>query len=81
MQEQAQELAEARDSTLCHFRVLVHERSDCMQRVEQEMRVELHPESLKLSLDQLRLQLRGLYQTGLVALVINKSVFQQQPTA
>ena len=56
----AQQLTQPHDQCLREFRILVHQLGDGMQRIEQEMRVELAAQGLQLRLVQQRLELHGL---------------------
>jgi hypothetical protein len=52
----------------------MHQSRDAVQSIEQEVRMQLHLESLQLRLYQLRLQLRRFGQPRLVALVVHECV-------
>src|SRR5262249_15309673 len=55
----AQQLAEASEHAVGQLDVAVHQGGDGLQRVEKEVRVELHLQHLQLCLYQLSLQLKG----------------------
>ena len=57
-QREAQQVAEPRQHRVGGVDVAVHQRRDGVQRVEQEMRLQLPLQRLQLRLDQPRLELR-----------------------
>src|SRR5204862_6260904 len=54
VERQAEKLAESREHCIGGFDVAVHQRRDRVQRVEKEMRLELHLERLQLRARELR---------------------------
>jgi hypothetical protein len=60
LERQAQQLAQARQHPVRLVDVLVHQRRDGVQGVEEEVRLELPLQRLGLGLDQARLELRRL---------------------
>ena len=57
VEREPQQIAEVHEGAIRGLDILVHERGDRVQRVEQEMRVELLLKRRQLRLDQLRLEL------------------------
>ena len=59
LERQAEQIAQARNHAIGGLDVFVHQGGDRVERIEQEMRVELHLQRLKLCLGQPLLQFRG----------------------
>src|ERR671939_594625 len=76
LQRQAQEVAEARDHRAGRLSVLVEQGRDGVERVEEEVRVELHLQSLKLRLRELCLKLRGAQLALAVAPVVTEDLIE-----
>ena len=77
-QKQPQQFSEPRDGLFRQFRIFVHQRGHGVQRIEEEMRMQLHAQRLQLRLHQLGLELGGATHACLVALVINDGVFDAE---
>ena len=58
LERQAQQVAEPHQRAIGGVDVLVHQRGDRVQRVEEEMRMQLLLERLQLRLDEPRFELR-----------------------
>src|SRR5262249_41674287 len=69
IERDAEQIAQPADHSVGGIRIAVHERGNGVQRVEQEVRVQLRLERLEARLDDLRLELRGA-QLPLLRLVI-----------
>src|SRR5262249_51527146 len=78
LQSQSQQVAQPRDHPLGGFHVAAHQRRDGVQRVEEEMWMQLHFQRLQLSLRQLGLQLRRLQFVRAVFPIVIESVNRAQ---
>ena len=59
LERQPEQVAELREHRIGRFSIAVHQRRDRMQRVEEEVRVQLALERLQARLREPRLELRG----------------------
>jgi len=66
----AKEIAEARDHAICALHITIHEGGDGVERVEQEVGLQLHSEHLKLGLSELRFEAAGSQLAYAIATVI-----------
>ena len=64
-QRQAQQIAELREHHVGGFHVFIHHRRNRVQRIEEEMRLELEAQIFELRFGELRFQLRGGELLGL----------------
>src|SRR5262245_40884430 len=78
LHSQSQQVAQPRDHPLGGFHVAAHQRRDGVQRVEEEMWMQLHFQRLQLSLRQLGLQLRRLQFVRAVFPIVIESVNRAQ---
>src|SRR3984885_4872470 len=67
---EAQEIAEARNHAVRCLHITIHERGDSVQRVEQEMRLQLHLEHFELRHRQFGFELAGAQLAYTVAAIV-----------
>src|SRR5207237_2414720 len=70
IEREAQKIAQARDHAVGGARVAVDQSGDRVERVEEEVRVQLHLERLQLRAAQLRFKLRGERLALLIAAIV-----------
>src|SRR5262249_57602696 len=71
---EAQKIAEARDHSVGGLHITIHERGDGVQRVEEEVRLELHLEHFELRDGEAGFELAGFELAQAVAAVVFDTV-------
>ena len=78
VQRHPQQLGQLRHHLVGGLRVAMDQRRDRMQGVEQEMRMQLHPQDLELGLRQLRFELRRPQLTIAEAAIVHPRLIDRQ---
>ena len=81
LQRHAEQIAQRRDHRVGAAHVLVHQRRDRVQRVEQEVRLQLHAQHLQLRLREPRLELRRAQRAVLRHAVVDDGMVDDDDRA
>src|SRR5688500_2264494 len=69
---QPQQIAQPQEKLIGKLHIFLHQNRDCIQRVEEKMRLQLHPQRIELCTRELRLELRRTnFAFSILAIVID----------